>query len=207
MIGLGAAPACNGKPPEPVRVVAFLDASASSVHLRAKMTAFLEDFVGRLDRHLDKLIVYRMAATVGLIYSGEAWRGPSLRDNLAAYIKEPARTGTSYGAALERAAQESRSAAAEKRRPVILLLGDAADEPGPGVVNIDRKKLPGLVESMGADAMLAFVFVDPTDRFSETFTAFQNAFGPGYDERLQFSTPESESRHAVRNFLLSRLKR
>ncbi len=171
------------------------------------MTAFLEDFVGRLDRHIDKLVVYRMAATVGLIYSGEAWRGPALRDNLSSYIKEPARRGTSYGTALERAAQEARSAAAEKRRPVILVLGDAADEPGPGVVNIDTGKLPGIVERLGPDAILAFVFVTPTDKFSDTFTALQNAFGPGYDERLGFSTPESEARHAVRNFLLAKLKR
>ncbi len=171
------------------------------------MTAFLEDFVGRLDRHLDKLVVYRMAATVGLIYSGQAWRGPALRDNLAAYIKEPARTGTSYGAAIARAAEEARSAHAEKRRPVVLLLGDAADEPGPGVVNLDPRKIPAQVEALGPEALLAFVFVDPTDRFNEKFGAFQTAFGPSYDERLQFSTPESEARHAVRNFLLARLKR
>ncbi|MBM3275357.1 MAG: VWA domain-containing protein [Candidatus Sericytochromatia bacterium] len=204
---LGVLPACNAKPPEPVRVVAFLDASSSSVRLRPQMTAFLEDFVGRLDRHLDKLVVYRLAATVGLIYSGEAWRGPALRNNLAAYIKEPARKGTSYGAALERAAQEARGAEAEKRRPVILLLGDAADEPGPGCKNIDRKALPGLVRKMGESAILAFVFADPTDKFSDTFTAFQDAFGASYDERLQFSTPESEARHTVRNFLLAKLKR
>lgn len=206
MLAVGA-PACNAPPPAPVRVVAFLDASSSSARLRPRMAGFLEDFVGRLDRHIDKLVVYRMAATVGLIYSGEAWRGPALRDNLAAYIKEPPRTGTSYGAALARAIEEARAAKAEKRRPVVLMLGDGADEPGPGAVNLDPRRIPTQVKALGPEALLCFVFVDPTDRFNATFATFQDAFGPGYDERLQFSTPESEARHAVRNFLLARLKR
>lgn len=193
--------------PEPVRVVAFMDASESSRDLRPKMTAFLEDFVGRLDRHLDKLVVYRLANRIDIIYAGEAWRGPALRNNLAAYIKEPAAMGTSYGLALERAIEEVGYAEAEKRRPVVLFLGDAADEPGPGCVNIDPAKLPEAVKMLGPRTLMAFVFVNPTDHFSNLYHAFQAAFGPSYDEQLQFSTPESEERKVVRNFLVGRLKR
>lgn len=196
-----------GKPPEPVRVVAFLDASASSMALRPKMKGFLEDFVGRLDRHRDKLVVYRLANNAGLVYSGEAWRGPALRNNLEAYIKEPAAAGTSYGLAFERAIEEVAVAKAEGRIPVVLMLGDAADEPGPGCINIAPERIPEYVSGLGSTTLLSFVFANPTDRFSDTFRAFQSAIGPDADERLQFSTPEAEERHIVRNFLVSRLKR
>lgn len=193
--------------PAPVKVIAFMDASASSVKLRPRMKTFIEDFVHRLDRHLDKLVVYRLASTTGVIYDGEAFNGPGLRKSLEDYLNEPPSKGTSYGLALDQAVKDAAGARLESRIPVILMVGDAEDEPGPGCVNMTPDLISNDVKKLPDNALLAFTYATPSDRFSKTFQVFQNAMGPSHDSRLQFSTPDTEDNHAVRRFLVTQLKR
>lgn len=172
---------CEG--PQPITMITFWDASASSLPYQKKCQKLVPEQTRRfLPR--DSLALYRVAQRVTSVYSGKAL-GKSLESTYRTYFKvDTKERGTSLGTAFRLAIRDTRQAIAKGRRPVLLFLGDLADEKGPGTENIDWQKLPRLVAELPPETRFIFVYSEP--RFTEHL---ETSLRPILQDRLTVITP------------------
>lgn len=173
---------CEGQ--RPVALLTFWDASASSQIYQQQCEKLLRQETRRLFPQ-DSLGLYRVSQEVACVYSGPAL-GNSLKTTLETYfLVRPEERGTAMGTALEMATRDSLEAQRQGYRPVLLFLGDLADERVEGGGNIDWTTLPLLAQQLPPDSQLVCVYSEP--RFADRL---RQTLHPVLKERLVLINPE-----------------
>lgn len=179
------ATACQGS--QPVALLAFWDASASSQPHQAACQRLIEQQTRRLIPS-DSIGLYRVSQEVLNVYSGPPL-GKSLKPTLERYFRlNPAERGTALGTAFELAIQEAQLAHANGYRPVLLFLGDMAGEAVPNRASFDWDALSDLAEGLPLESSIIIAFGEP--RFTETM---RRALRPVLGERLLLINPQLAS--------------
>ncbi len=175
---------CSNK--EPATVVVFLDSSASFASKRPSAAKVVRDVSVRLRRHLDdRIIIYRLSQRVFNIYSGPPLK-QSLNPLLEAYTGVGGgEKGTAYGLGLKRAVQEAVAVGRGPGRLAMVFLGDGEDEAVRPSDNISWDSLPALTGQIPANAMLAFLFINP-----QRGDLFRHALSGILGDRLVLLPPE-----------------
>lgn len=178
-------PACQGS--QPVALLAFWDASASSQPYQANSQHLIEYQIRRLIP-ADSIGLYRVSQDVLNIYSGPPL-GKSLKPSLEGYFRlNPAERGTALGPAFELAIKEAQVAHRHGFRPVLLFLGDMAAEAVPDRRPYDWSALSTLVEGLPPESSIICAFSEP--RFTETM---RQSLRPVLGERLLLLNPQLAS--------------
>jgi len=173
---------CAGE--KPVALLTFWDASASSQAYLKPCEQLLRQETRRLFPQ-DSLGLYRVSEDVACVYSGPAL-GNSLKSTFETYfLARPEERGTAMGRAFDMATRDSQEAQRQGYRPVILFLGDLADERVSGGGNIDWTTLPLLAEQLPPESRVICVYSEP--RFAERL---RQTLQPVLRERLIFINPE-----------------
>ncbi len=182
LLGLLSPTGCEG--PRPVALLAFWDASASSLPFQKECQEIIPQQTRRL-LPKDSLSLYRVAQTVTTVHAGPAL-GNSLKSTFRTYFQvDPKERGTSMGMAFRLASRDAHQLATAGYRPVILFLGDLADERGPGTENIDWESLPRLAAELPPETKIVCMFSEP--HFTERLTS---SLLPILKDRLILINPE-----------------
>lgn len=172
---------------KPLALVAFIDASASSQRYMPAYERLLLQQTQRLFT-ADSLSVFRVSQQVTRVYYGPPI-SKSLRSTFKTYFQvEPNERGTAMGTAFTQALIEARQAEEQGYRPILLFLGDLADEQVSGQGNLDLKTLPTLAQQLPPECYLICAFSEP--RYTERVRL---VLQPTLKKRLILINPEVAS--------------